>query len=91
MRVNVRHLRRGALVATIVATAIGIVYSRHESRRLFVELQQLESQRDALNVEWGQLQLEQATAAKASRIEQVAANELGLRPMDESVLLEIDP
>ena len=42
----------------LVATALGVVWSRHQSRKVFVELQRLEYQRDELNVEWGRLQLE---------------------------------
>ena len=62
----------------LVATALGVVWSRHQSRKVFVELQRLEYQRDELNVEWGRLQLEQATWAEAGRVEQLARGELGL-------------
>ncbi|MFN7553304.1 MAG: cell division protein FtsL [Pseudomonadota bacterium] len=67
-----------ALLAAAVASAVGVVYARHESRRLFVELSALEAARDELNIDFGRLQLEQATWADANRIEKIARGELGM-------------
>jgi len=61
-----------------VLSAIALVYTRHESRKLFVELEGLTQQRDELNIEWGQLQIEQSTWATHARIEKVAAEQLSL-------------
>ena len=61
-----------------VVSAIALVYTKHESRKLFVELESLTHERDQLNIEWGQLQIEQSTWATHARIEQVAKDELAL-------------
>ena len=61
-----------------VVSAMALVYSKHEARKLFVELEQLTIERDELNIEWGQLQIEQSTWATHARIEQVAAEDLQL-------------
>ena len=61
-----------------VVSAIALIYTKHESRKLFVELEQLTVERDALNIEWGQLQIEQSTWATHARIEKVATEELSL-------------
>jgi len=61
-----------------VIAAMGLVYTKHESRKLFIELEALTDQRDELNIEWGQLQIEQSTWATHARIEQVATDELKL-------------
>ena len=61
-----------------VLSAIALVYTKHESRKLFVELEQLTQERDELNIEWGQLQIEQSTWAQHARIEQVASDDLAL-------------
>lgn len=65
-----------ALVAALLASAMGVVFSTHESRKLFVELQGLQKTRDELNANWGRLQLEQSTWATHGRIEQIANNKL---------------
>lgn len=76
------------LLATL-ATALGVVWTRHESRVLFVQLTALQSQRDALNIEYGRLELEQATYAEPRRIDDEARNKLGMvapRPQDIRLL-----
>ncbi len=62
-----------------VASALALIYTKHESRKLFVELEQLTAERDELNIEWGQLQIEQSTWATHARIEKVALEELALQ------------
>ena len=69
-----------------VLSAIALIYTKHESRKLFVELEQLTTERDELNIEWGQLQIEQSTWATHARIEQVATEELSLvRPKSTEI------
>lgn len=76
-------LQRLFIVATLVfmavlSSAVLLVYSKHQSRKLFVELQALKHQVDALNTEWGQLQLEQSAWSGHGRIEQVARERLSM-------------
>ena len=61
-----------------VISAVALIYVKHESRKIFVELEQLTTARDELNIEWGQLQIEQSTWATHARIEKVAREELSL-------------
>jgi cell division protein FtsL len=71
-----------------VLSAIALIYTKHESRKLFVELETLTHQRDELNIEWGQLQIEQSTWATHSRIEQVATDDLSLvRPTSAEIFV----
>ena len=66
------------LLIAVCASAIGVVYARQQSRLLFGELVRLNNERDDLNVEFGRLELEQATWAEPNRIEQVARGQLGM-------------
>ena len=71
-----------------VLSAIALVYTKHESRKLFVELEGLTLERDNLNIEWGQLQIEQSTWAQHARIEQVATDDLLLvRPATTDIFV----
>ena len=71
-----------------VLSSIALVYTKHESRKLFVELESLTHARDDLNIEWGQLQIEQSTWATHSRIEQVATDDLSLvRPTSSEIFV----
>ena len=41
------------LVFAVMCSAIACVYAKHESRKLFTELQTLNADRDQMEVEWG--------------------------------------
>jgi len=66
------------LFSLVLASAVLLVYSKHQSRKLFVELQQLRHEVDALNTEWSQLQLEQSAWSGHGRIERVARKQLSM-------------
>jgi len=80
-----------ALLLATVATAMGSVYAKHESRKLFVSLQQLEAERDAMNIEWGQLQLEQSTHTTHGKIEDAARKRLGMKNPDPDQVVILHP
>lgn len=67
------------LVVANVVTALAIVETRQHHRQLFVQVSKLERARDDLNIEFGRLQLEQATWAESNRIDQVARDRLGMK------------
>ena len=72
------RLLLAVLIAANMLTAIAAVFARHEHRQLFIQLSKLEKARDELNIEFGRLQLEQATWAESNRIDQVARTRLGM-------------
>ena len=73
-----------------VTSALALIYTKHESRKLFVELESLTHERDQLNIEWGQLQIEQSTWATHARIEQVATDDLSLVRPDSTDIFVIE-
>jgi cell division protein FtsL len=73
IRVNV------LLLATLIACALALVTSQHQARKLYVELQKEQELAQQLEVEWGQLQLEQSTWATHARVEKLAIQSLGMR------------
>jgi cell division protein FtsL len=79
------------LIAANVLSAIGVVFARHEHRQLFIALTGLEKARDELNIEFGRLQLEQATWAESNRIDQVARERLGMKFPETSDIVVVRP
>jgi cell division protein FtsL len=69
-----------ALIAIVLASALGGVASQHKARKLFTELEREQERMRQLEVEWGQLQLEQSTWASHSRVEKVARERLRMKP-----------
>ena len=67
------------LLAIVSVCALALVTAQHQARKLYVELQKEQELAKQLDVEWGQLQLEQSTWAMHARIEKIAARELRMR------------
>ncbi|ODS63112.1 MAG: cell division protein FtsL [Arenimonas sp. SCN 70-307] len=85
---SLRHFLLLALAAAVISSALGVVWARHEHRQAYIALTTLEKQRDELNIEFGRLQLEQATWSEANRIEQVAGTRLGMTfPSDDDIVV----
>ncbi len=62
----------------VFVSAVGVVLVRHEARTLFTELERLSSERDRLNIEWSQLQLEQSAWSNHGFVERVASDRLNM-------------
>ncbi len=76
------------LVIAVMTSAIGVIYVKHQSRKLFVELEQQRKEQDRLDVEWGRLQLEQSTWATHGRVENIARKKLNMAlPSDNEVVI----
>ncbi len=81
-----------ALWAAVLGAALAVVHSRHEARKLFVELQQLQAERDELDIEWGRLRLEQSAHATYGMIEAVAREQLQMSvPTPEQIIIVREP
>ncbi len=65
-----------ALWLAVLGSAAGAVYCKHRARQLFVELEKLDARRDNLEIEWGQLQLEQSAWSTHAFVERVAGSKL---------------
>ncbi len=79
------------LFVLVLSSAIMLVYTKHQSRKLFVELQQLKYEVDDLNTEWGQLQLEQSAWSSHGRIERVARTRLSMVMPESDEVVFIKP
>jgi cell division protein FtsL len=75
----------------VLVSALGVVYGKQEARNRFNELQKLTDRRDDLDIEWGQLQLEQSTWATHGRVERVAHDDLGMVTPQPSELRIVQP
>lgn len=75
-----------ALLIAVIASALSVVTSQHQARKLFIALQQEHEHAHQMDVEWGQLQLEQSTWAAPARIEAIASQRLQMQlPKKEQV------
>lgn len=66
------------LLAIVLISALAAVSSNHRARKLVIEYEREQERMRALEVEWGQLQLEQSTWATHARVEEIARQKLGM-------------
>lgn len=81
----------GLLGLGLFFSAMAVVYEKHQSRQLFIELQSLQREVESLQVEWSQLLLEQGTWASDARVERLARAHLQMvlpEPNQVSVITE---
>jgi cell division protein FtsL len=85
-----RQLTASLLLVCAVASSLWWVYTLHQSRSLFLQLEQLSTQHDEAMAEWSRLQIEQATFADASRVEQIARDRLNMIVPEKLEILVIE-
>jgi cell division protein FtsL len=66
------------LLGALLGSGVGLVYTQHQSRQLFMELQALQVHRDELDIEWELLQLEESTLNTESVVDQTAHSRLNM-------------
>jgi len=71
-------VRISLLALAVIISAVSVVYAKHQARKLFVEVQSLGYEKDRMDVEWGQLQLEQGTLTTQGQVEHDARTRLGM-------------
>ena len=83
----------GLGLVAVVMCALSVVTSQHKSRKLLNELQLEKEHAQQMEVEWGQLQLEQSTLATPARIEKIAAKQLQMQlpKLGQTRYIHIDP
>ncbi|MCE2944303.1 MAG: cell division protein FtsL [Lysobacteraceae bacterium] len=79
------------LLGLVAASAVAVVLARHHHREAFIALSATERERDELNVEFGRLQIEQATWSETNRIEQIAAGKLGMKFPEGAEVVVVQP
>lgn len=81
-------LRKGKipviLLTAVLVSAILVVTTTHETRRLTAQREQLVLERDALDIEWRNLILEENALGDHSRVERFATEKLLMQHVDPS-------
>lgn len=73
----------------VLFTALAVVDTSYRHRLTFHELQQSRVQTNDLDVQWGQLLIEQSTFGLEGRIERRATEELGMKVPDWSKIVMV--
>ncbi|WKJ90838.1 cell division protein FtsL [Methylomonas montana] len=86
-----RNILLTLLVAMLMISGIAVIYSKYQSRLLFIEIQKKEKELDDYEVEWGRLQLELTTLTEENRVEIEARTRLMLTLPAQDKIIYIKP
>jgi cell division protein FtsL len=79
------------LFVLLVGCALSVVGSQHKARKVFTALEREREVARAMEVEWGQLQLEQSTWATHARVERIAGSRLKMTVPDARRVVVVTP
>lgn len=74
-----------------LASALAVIYSKYQARRVFNDIQIMERELDRYEVEWGRLQLELTMLTEENRVEVEARKRLKLTLPEREKTIYIKP
>ncbi|HZR37744.1 MAG TPA: cell division protein FtsL [Nevskia sp.] len=75
------------LAVLVIISAVAVVQVKQHSRNLTTRLDGLRQDAERLQLEWAQLQLEQATLAQHGRVDELARRQFGMvDPLDYQIV-----
>ncbi|PPE74192.1 cell division protein FtsL [Solimonas fluminis] len=86
-------MKRGAMLlpmmlsVAVVTSALAVIRTKHENRALVNELEKLRGEQTRLDMEWAQLQLEEATLSHNARVDRIAREQLGMTEPRDYVII----
>lgn len=77
------------LLLILVGSGLGVIFSKYNSRLVFIEIQKTEQELDRLEVRWERLTLEERMLAEHNRVEKIARKKMGLIELDRKAIVYI--
>ena len=77
------------LLAGLVASGLAVIFSTHNSRLVFIEIQKTEHQLDQLEIRWERLTLEERMLSEHNRVEKIARKKMHLIELDRKAIIYI--
>lgn len=78
-------------LGAVLASSVAVAFSSFETRRLVALHQKLQNENNQMQVEWGQLLLEQSTWGSYNRVERLAGKKLKMRVPSPSEIIMVEP
>ena len=78
------------LVAAVLASGMAVVWSKNQSRALFVDLQKLRARHELASMEWGRLQLELANVGGLEDVMRISEKRLHMRAPAPDTVVVVD-
>jgi len=77
------------LILILTASGLAVIYAKHHSRLVFIEIQKAELAREELEVSWERLTLEEKMLSEHNRVEKKTRKSMGLIELDRKEIVYI--
>ena len=77
------------LLLILTGSGLAVIYAKHHSRLVFIEIQKTEQQLEQLEVRWERLTLEEKMLSEHNRVEKKARKSMGLIDLDRKAIVYI--
>lgn len=88
---DIKNVLFFGLSIVLLLSALAVIFSKYQTRRIFIEIQKMEKELDHYEVEWGRLQLELTMLTEENRVEIEARKRLKLIMPDREKIIYIKP
>lgn len=85
----VQRILASVLLLILTASGLAVIYSKHSSRLVFIDIQQTEQELERLEVRWERLTLEERMLSENNRVEKKARRSMGLVDLDRKAIVYI--
>lgn len=79
------------LTVIVLGSGVGLVYTQHHNRQLFMQWQKVQTERDQIASDWELLRLEQSTLVTNIAIQDIARTRLNMINPEPGAVLYIAP
>jgi len=77
------------LLVILVSSGLGVIFSKHNSRLVFIAIQKTEQELDRLEIRWERLTLEERMLSEHNSVEKIARKKMGLIELDRKAIVYI--
>ena len=79
------------LVLAVMATALTLVNTQYQSRRLYAAVDKARAHASELEIDWESLRAQRRTESASARVQRIAHDELNMRAPDPATTLYLSP
>jgi len=77
------------LLLILTVSGLAVIYAKHNSRLVFIDIQKTEQELEQLEVRWERLILEEKMLSEHNRVEKKARKNMGLIDLDRKAIVYI--
>ena len=77
------------LLVMLVTSGLAVIFSKHNSRLVFIDIQKTEQELDRLEISWERLTIEERMLSEHNRVEKIARKKMGLIELDRKAIVYI--